>query len=394
MSYFKNKSENYFSCDESLYHSALEQPEDDDEEENYYTHLHESRMESSANYYSSLQFHLKKNESLFKQKSQKSPADTSNDYLIAKMMQLDEVERVKSKPQRICEPPEPTETITNFEFSTYLDNVENKTLDTLYSKIKTNKSKFVSLDDTIEEAFDESHFEQKLEEFIRRTARQHCNAGGGRVGGGGGVNNFFVNVCACQHKVSQTDSSKKPMQQTLGNSYYTPQKVEATNRCSSHLIQSSVEFNCLKCDDEKYGKTSINKNKGVPPPSTEEMNFLDHALSLIKFSMLDELYEKFKEATGVFFDKMTELIRSTNNSVIKSVANVFLGLVNADFSHLIKSYKELPEKWNVLKNMVYFAFKFTLFHISKMFDSNALHTFENILTSIFNYVKNFNYIIY
>ena len=51
-----NKDENsFFSCEESLYHSALDEirPEDSDEEENYYTYLHESRM-NSLNYYTSL----------------------------------------------------------------------------------------------------------------------------------------------------------------------------------------------------------------------------------------------------------------------------------------------------------------------------------------------------
>ena len=51
----KNDDNRFFSCEQSLYHSALEDipQEDSDEEENYYTYLHESRM-NSMNYYTSL----------------------------------------------------------------------------------------------------------------------------------------------------------------------------------------------------------------------------------------------------------------------------------------------------------------------------------------------------
>ena len=56
MSYFPNEN-NDFDCEKSIYHSALEEFENEkvesDEEENYYTYLHPSRM-NSTDYYSSL----------------------------------------------------------------------------------------------------------------------------------------------------------------------------------------------------------------------------------------------------------------------------------------------------------------------------------------------------
>ena len=62
MSYdaLKSPKDDFFSCDQSLYHSALEEIHDEknvedegSDEENYYTYLHESRM-NSVDYYSSL----------------------------------------------------------------------------------------------------------------------------------------------------------------------------------------------------------------------------------------------------------------------------------------------------------------------------------------------------
>ena len=75
--------------------------------------------------------------------------------------------------------------------------------------------------------------------------------------------------------------------------------------------------------------------------------------------------------------------------------DVFLGLMSMDFGQMVKFYKKSPAKckWNVLKNLVYYSFKLTLFHVSQMFDENARCTFANILNSIYNYVFNFNYIL-
>jgi hypothetical protein len=59
---------------------------------------------------------------------------------------------------------------------------------------------------------------------------------------------------------------------------------------------------------------------------------------------------------------------------------------------MIENFVSIPfrEKWNVLKNLVYYAFKLTLFNISKIFDSDSDATFGLILKSIYNYIKNFH----
>ena len=61
MSYFKKSKADEFECaDKSIYHSALEEFPNDadtneyDDEEDYYTYLHASRMNTSSDYYTSL----------------------------------------------------------------------------------------------------------------------------------------------------------------------------------------------------------------------------------------------------------------------------------------------------------------------------------------------------
>jgi hypothetical protein len=50
----------------------------------------------------------------------------------------------------------------------------------------------------------------------------------------------------------------------------------------------------------------------------------------------------------------------------------------------------LVDKWNVLKNLLYYGIKFSLVAISELFfDDDCGESLVQILQSIFNYVKHF-----
>ena len=154
-------------------------------------------------------------------------------------------------------------------FSTCTNNSILISSKSLYAKIKSSKSKYISLDQTIEEACDESQFEEKLDEFIWRTARFEYSVKSPRL-----------------------------------NNYYTSASIT-----DSLAAQHKPQIN------EHFDK---DKNEWL---NSQEIHFLEHAFSLIKFSMMDEMYGKFKEDTEEFFDKLTDVIRHTHRPSTKLVAS-------------------------------------------------------------------------
>lgn len=66
-----------------------------------------------------------------------------------------------------------------------------------------------------------------------------------------------------------------------------------------------------------------------------------------------------------------------------------------DLNGMIDIYKLITHtnsRWNVLKNLVYFSFKFALFHMFDLNDKIAKSSIGIILISIYQYIKNFNQI--
>lgn len=173
----------------------------------------------------------------------------------------------------------------------------------LYSKIKSSKSKNFSLDKTIEEAVDETNFEEKLEEFIRRTAHftktpeSLKNNSSGLVC----VNNYYTEQIITHH--STEIYSKNPNK--------TPIKTQS-QVCSQKCKCSSSSVVSLRESGASIDNFDI---------SLEEMSFLKHAFSLIKFSMMDNHFEQFRDATEVFFAKMEDLTRKTKDDVINIAAS-------------------------------------------------------------------------
>jgi hypothetical protein len=80
-----------------------------------------------------------------------------------------------------------------------------------------------------------------------------------------------------------------------------------------HAINTAQSQNCSP-------KTPA-KNKSNFDISLDEMSFLKHAFSLVKFSMMGELFEQFKDAAEVFFNKMDDLARKTKDNLINTVAS-------------------------------------------------------------------------
>jgi hypothetical protein len=171
----------------------------------------------------------------------------------------------------------------------------------LYSKIKSSKSKNFSLDKTIEEAVDETNFEEKLEEFIRRTAHFTKTPESLKKGSSGivCVNNYYTEQIITHHNIE--NYSKNPNK--------TPIKTQ-NQVCSQECSSSNVVS--LKGNGASINNFDI---------SLEEMSFLKHAFSLIKFSMMDNLFEQFKDATEVFFAKMEDLTRKTKDDIINIAAS-------------------------------------------------------------------------
>lgn len=67
-------------------------------------------------------------------------------------------------------------------------------------------------------------------------------------------------------------------------------------------------------------------------------------------------------------------------------------LLNLEFDDLLKNFNLIPmaDKWNVLKNLIYYSVKITLIEIAQLFFTECGEdAFGEILNSIFNYVKNF-----
>jgi len=80
-----------------------------------------------------------------------------------------------------------------------------------------------------------------------------------------------------------------------------------------HAINTAQSQNCSP-------KTPA-KAKSNFDISLDEMSFLKHAFSLVKFSMMGELFEQFKDAAEVFFNKMDDLARKTKDNLINTVAS-------------------------------------------------------------------------
>ena len=61
---------------------------------------------------------------------------------------------------------------------------------------------------------------------------------------------------------------------------------------------------------------------------------------------------------------------------------------------MIESFKLINHsKWNLLKNLVYFSFKFALFHMfDELNEKITRSSIGVILISIYQYIKNFNQI--
>jgi len=163
----------------------------------------------------------------------------------------------------------------------------------------------LSLDKTIDEAVDETKFEEKLEEFIRRTAHfsktpESFNKKGPNILC---VNDFYVS------EQIVTNHNVKNLTKTINK---TPIKCEY----GRSNLESTYTANNLSDNGSSSTIESLNNSE----ISSEEMSFLKHAFSLIKFSMMDELFEQFKDATEVFFTKMEDLARKTKDDLINKVA--------------------------------------------------------------------------
>lgn len=72
-----------------------------------------------------------------------------------------------------------------------------------------------------------------------------------------------------------------------------------------------------------------------------------------------------------------------------------MSLLRLDFNELLQSFVSIPlkDRWNVLKNLIYYSVKLTLSTISEFFIDDVGEAFSQIIQSIYSYVRNFNRII-
>ena len=180
------------------------------------------------------------------------------------------------------------------------------------SKIKNNKRKYFCLDLTIEEAFDESNFEQKLEEYIKKCAQ----SSEGITSSG---------------KTTSKSEDDQIIHTHTGHNIYVNNPLQATTSPINMVL--STPPTCAKCAQNSRKEATHErslKSSAAPltPPSPvntknkrEEMGFLQHAFSLIKFAGMDELFQQFTDPTGSFFDGMVEIIRENTDHVIKLVTS-------------------------------------------------------------------------
>ena len=126
------------------------------------------------------------------------------------------------------------------------------------------------------------------------------------------VNNYYTEQIITHHNIE--NYSKNPNK--------TPIKTQS-QVCSQKCECSSSNVVSLKENGASINNFDI---------SLEEISFLKHAFSLIKFSMMDNLFEQFRDATEVFFAKMEDLTRKTKNDIINIAASkqrlIFETLVN------------------------------------------------------------------
>ena len=72
------------------------------------------------------------------------------------------------------------------------------------------------------------------------------------------------------------------------------------------------------------------------------------------------------------------------------ILDVFVCLLKLDLPGTLRCYGKLSahQRWNVVKNVLYYSFKLTLLNLSNMFNNEeGAASFCLILNSIYNYVK-------
>jgi hypothetical protein len=178
----------------------------------------------------------------------------------------------------------------------------------------------LSLDKTIEEAVDETNFEEKLEEFIRRTAHfsktpDNLKKKSSNVNSTVCVNNYYVSNESTNQNIESYTKIINKTDILADKSQACFHACECNRLSIEHAINPTQSQNC--------SPNTPAKNKSNFDISLDEMSFLKHAFSLVKFSMMGELFEQFKDSAEVFFNKMDDLARKTKDNLINTVASKF-----------------------------------------------------------------------
>ncbi|CAF0795415.1 unnamed protein product [Brachionus calyciflorus] len=119
--------------------------------------------------------------------------------------------------------------------------------------------------------------------------------------------------------------------------------------------------------------------------------FLDQSFSLFRSFDLDIPVDRLR-----VFNRKVDILIEAGSKTIGFIANLFKCLLNLDYSGAIKYFRSIPskDKWNVAKNVLFYAAKLALLFISKFYttQSELYSSLSQTLNSILNYVKSYEVI--
>ena len=161
-----------------------------------------------------------------------------------------------------------------------------------------------SLDQTIEEILDEVDYDNNLDGLIKNCAKTELN----RMTSTPKKESHFPKKCESKAKNEKYYSG-------LNDQFLAAAKADK----ASHYAQLNKLRQELEAKEEERKESSESNKEDLK----EELPFIDHAFSLIKYSNLSQLLKTYQDKTHIFYVKVRRLIRKSSNSLTTYVARTF-----------------------------------------------------------------------